>query len=74
MRALLVHDADGNVVSATVVRAGVDVQGEISQAVDANQRLIEVDISHLVDVERTHAESEHDAIARAISRLMKGEH
>ena len=70
MRALFVHDADGKAVSVTVIRAGADVQGEISQVVPPGHRLTEVDITQLVESERTPATSEQDAVARAISRLM----
>ena len=72
MRAHLVYDADGKVVSATVVRADATVPGDISPIVAANHRSADIDISHLIESERAHAKSDDDAIARAISRLMMG--
>ena len=70
MRAQLVYDAEGKIVSVMVVRAGADVPGQISQVIPANHRSTEVDITSLLEGERPVAKSEDDAVARAISRLM----
>jgi hypothetical protein len=69
MRAFLIHDSDGKLVSATVIRAAADVQGEFLPAVHAGHCLSEVDISDLVESLRAESKSEDDAIARALSRI-----
>jgi hypothetical protein len=71
MRAFLVHDSNGKLVSASVVRAGEDVQGDFMPAVQAGHCLSELDISDLVESLRAEAKSEDDAIARALTRLSK---
>ena len=71
MRALVVHDSDGKVVSATIVHAGHDM-GEVSPALSVGHRLTEVDIDNLIESERKASKSENEAVARALSRLMMG--
>jgi hypothetical protein len=72
MRAMLVRDSSGKVISATVVSANAGVPGQISQVVSDGQRLDEVDIDQLVKAERANASSDHEAIARVMSKLMAG--
>jgi hypothetical protein len=71
MRAFLVHDADGKLVSATVVRAGAEVQGDFMPVVQAGHCLSELDVGDLLESVRAEAKSEDEAIARALTRLSK---
>lgn len=72
MRAFVVHDLAGKIVSATIVPDGEDVHGDFMPAVDAHHRLTEVDISRSIESERKESKSENDAITRALSKLMRG--
>lgn len=69
MRAFVVHDPNGNVISVTITGATNDIQGDVTPVAPVGHRLTEVDASALIESERAESKSESEAVARALSKL-----